>query len=244
MPKKINVTVWNEEDTNQSAYPEGIHAAIEAFLKHDGQIGTLRTATLSQPEHGLSREVLDSTDVLIWWGHIYHHMVDDAVVERVRQRVLFGMGLIVLHSGHASKIFQSLLGTNTGKLRWRESDDRERVWFIEHNHPITAGLGEYIEIPESETYGEFFNIPIPDELISISWYTGGEVFRSGCTFKRGSGKIFFFSPGHESYRIYDMPDIQRVIKNAVGWAAPVGYPVVEADEHKKSAEDIYKENSQ
>jgi len=244
MQKKINVTVWNEEDGNQAAYPEGIHVAIEAFLKNDEQIGTLRTATLNQPEHGLSQVILDDTDVLLWWGHSYHEAVDDTIVERVRQRVLLGMGLLVLHSGHASKIFQKLLGTNTGQLRWRESGDLERVWFIEHNHPITAGLGEYIEVPQSETYGEFFNIPIPDELISISWYSGGEVFRSGCTFKRGSGKIFYFSPGHESFRIYDMPDIQRVLKNAIGWAAPVGYPAVAADEHPKSAEDIYKESHQ
>ena len=243
MSKKINVTVWNEEDSSpeyQPAYPEGIHNAIAGFLKGDGQIGTLRTATLSQPEHGLTDDVLNDTDVLIWWAHRFHAEVADTIIERVRQRVLTGMGLIVLHSGHASKIMQVLLGTNTQKLRWREANELERVWIIEHNHPITAGVGEMIEIPQSETYGEYFNIPAPDELICISWYDGGEVFRSGCTFKRGNGKLFYFSPGHESYRIYDMPQIQRIIKNAIGWAAPVGYPNVASDEHPKSPQDIYK----
>ena len=246
MIKKINVTVWNEEDVppkHQPAYPEGIHNALAAFLKDDEQIGTLRTATQSQPEHGLSQEVLDDTDVLIWWAHIFHGKVEDEIVERVQQRVIKGMGLILLHSAHASKIFSKLLGTNTRNLRWREASERERVWVIEHNHPITAGVGEFIEIPESETYGEHFDIPAPDELLFISWYEGGEVFRSGVTYKRGSGKVFFFSPGHESFRIYDMPQIQLVIKNAIGWAAPVSYPEIATQHHPKSPEQIYKENN-
>ena len=243
--KKINVTIWNEENENpehQPAYPEGIHNAIAAFLKNDEQIETLRTATLSQPHHGLPPEVLNDTDVLLWWGHVHHDLVADDIVENVRQRVLAGMGLIVLHSAHASKIFSALLGTNTRQLRWRENNELERVWIINHTHPITAGVGEYIDIPESETYGEYFNIPAPDELISISWYSGGEVFRSGCTFQRGFGKIFYFSPGHESYRIYDMPQIQRVIKNAIGWAAPAAYPDIAFNEHKKTPQELYKEN--
>ena len=247
MPKKINVTVWNEEDPepkHQPAYPEAIHNAIAAFLKDDTQIATLRTATLSQPEHGLSQEILDDTDVLIYWAHVFHGAVEDEIVERIRQRVIKGMGLILLHSAHASKIFSRLLGTNTANLRWREAAERERVWVIEHNHPITAGIGDFIEIPESETYGEHFDIPAPDELLFISWYEGGEVFRSGVTYKRGSGKIFFFSPGHESFRIYDMPKIQRVIKNAIGWAAPVAYPEIPYQHHPKSPEAIYKESNQ
>jgi trehalose utilization protein len=241
MSKKINVTIWNEEDNNQAAYPEGIHTALAAFVKEHGQLGTLRTATLSQPEHGLSHDVLNDTDVLLWWGHMYHHKVSDEIVDRVRDRVIQGMGLIVMHSGHASKIFSKLLGTPTQKLRWREASERERVWVIDHNHPIAEGLDEYIEIPQSETYGEHFNIPKPDELIFISWYEGGEVFRSGCTFSRGSGKIFYFAPGHEGFRIYDMPEIQRIIKNGISWAAPVGYPKISADHHPKSPEAMYKE---
>jgi trehalose utilization protein len=244
MPKKINVTVWNEEDENpqyQPAYPEGIHNAIAAFLKEDEQIGTLRTATLSQPEHGLSNEVLNDTDVLIWWGHVHHHLVEDEVIARVQHRVYSGMGIIILHSGHASKIFSRLLGTETWRIRWRENNERERVWVIEHNHPIAEGIGEYIEIPHSETYGEHFGIAPPDELVFISWYEGGEVLRSGCTWKRGFGKMFYFSPGHESYRIYDMPQIQQVIKNAIGWAAPLGYPEVPTDEMKLSPEALCKE---
>jgi len=225
----MNVTVWNEQDHDQAAYKDGIHTTIAKFLSESGQFNKVRTATLSQAEHGLTEEVLNDTDVLLWWGHCSHHLVLDEIVERVARRVLGGMGLIILHSGHASKIFQKLLGTRTNMLRWREIGERELVWVIDHNHPITADIGEYIDIPQTEMYGEHFGIPTPDELLFISWYEGGEVFRSGCTFKRGFGKIFYFSPGHESFLIYEMPDIQRVLINAAKWACPVSYPKVESN---------------
>jgi len=218
---KINVTVWDETQGPIGPYPNGIYQAIADFLTKTGQFGNVRTATQPQPEHGLTTEVLANTDVLIWWGHCHHGEVEDAIVDRVYKRVMEGMGLIVLHSAHASKIFAKLMGTDTGVLRWREADELERVWKIEANHPITAGVPEYFNIPKSEMYGEYFCIPAPEELLFISWYEGGEVFRSGCTFTRGLGKIFYFSPGHETMPIYYMPEVQQVITNAVKWAAPL-----------------------
>ncbi|MBD2868890.1 ThuA domain-containing protein [Paenibacillus arenilitoris] len=221
----INVTVWNEyrhERHNEQVrgiYPEGIHNAIGGYLKSAGGF-EVRTAVLDDPDHGLGDEVLNSTDVLIWWGHLAHGEVRDDIVEKVRTRVLDGMGLIVLHSGHASKIFESLLGTKTGALKWRDDGEKERIWVIEHGHPIADGLGEYIEIPKEEMYGERFEIPAPDELVFISWFEGGEVFRSGCCYRRGKGKLFYFRPGHETFPIYHQPEILMVIANAVRWAAP------------------------
>jgi trehalose utilization protein len=179
----------------------------------------VRTATLDEPEHGLSQAVVDSTDVMIWWGHKAHKEVRDEVVETVRQRVLSGMGLIVLRSGHHSKIFKSLMGTNCS-LRWREAGEKERLWNIEPGHPITEGIGDCFEIPHCEMYGERFGIPTPDEVVFISWFQGGEVFRSGCTFHREHGRIFYFRPGHETFPIYHQKQVQRVIGNAVRWAAP------------------------
>ena len=225
MSKKLNVTVWNERDGGIGPYTDGIHQAIASFLRETGRFNEVRTATLPQPEHGLTEEVLNDTDVLLWWGHQYHHLVDDGVVYRVKQRVMNGMGLIALHSAHASKIFQQLMGTESWKLRWRDIGELERVWTVGHGHPITAGVPEHFAVPRSEMYGEWFRIPTPDELIFISWYAGGEVFRSGCTFKRGMGKIFFFSPGHEEYPIYFQPEVQRIIANACEWAAPNRNPV-------------------
>ncbi len=220
--KPISVTVWNEfvhEKTNPivaGVYPRGIHEAIAAGI---GPYGfRIRTATLEQPEHGLTQEVLNQTDVLIWWGHLAHEQVADEVVNRVHARVLQGMGLVVLHAGHRSKIFQKLMGT-TCDLKWREDAERERIWVVDPSHPITEGLGEYFEVEPEEMYGEFFDIPAPDELVFISWFQGGEVFRSGCAYKRGLGKIFYFRPGHETYPTYYNENVLRVIANAVRWAA-------------------------
>ncbi len=225
----IRVTVWNEfRHEKESAeiaaiYPDGIHGAIAAGLGREPGF-EVRTATLDEPEHGLADDVLAETDVLIWWGHRAHGEVSDEIVQRVQRRVLDGMGLVVLHSGHHSKIFRTLMGT-TCNLKWREANDKERLWVVNPSHPIADGIGEYIEILEEEMYGEFFDIPQPDDLVFVSWFTGGEVFRSGCCYQRGRGKIFYFRPGHESYPTYHNPEVQRVIDNAVRWAAPGDGPV-------------------
>jgi trehalose utilization protein len=217
------VTIWNEyrheRQSEQIAkiYPEGMHAAIAAGLSEHGL--TARTATLDEPEHGLTEAVLAETDVLIWWGHKAHAEVDDAIVERV----LNGMGLVVLHSGHFSKIFKKLMGT-TCDLKWREGNDKERLWVVAPGHPIVEGIGEYIELPAEEMYGEHFDIPQPETLVFVSWFTGGEVFRSGCCYARGAGKIFYFRPGHETYPTYHNKEVIHVIANGVRWAAPVSGP--------------------
>ncbi|WP_210608307.1 ThuA domain-containing protein [Priestia flexa] len=218
------VTVWNENRHEQKnpvvreVYPEGIHGAIASFLQEAGYAAA--TATLDEPEHGLTDEVLENTDVLVWWGHLAHEEVSDEVVKKVQQRVLDGMGLIVLHSGHFSKIFKTLMGTSCD-LKWREADEKERLWVIDPSHPIAEGISEFIELEREEMYGEHFDIPAPDELVFTSWFEGGEIFRSGCTYKRGNGKVFYFRPGHETYPTYHNKDIQRVIVNAVNWAKPV-----------------------
>lgn len=229
MKENIKVTVWNEyrhERENEyiaSIYPEGIHGAIASYLKKDNNF-EIRTATLDETDHGLTDDVLEDTDVLIWWGHKAHNEVRDDIVEKVYSRVQEGMGLIVLHSGHASKIFRKICGTNSERLKWREVGEKERLWVIEPNHPIVDGIGEYIEIPNEEMYGERFEIPAPDTLVFISWFEGGEVFRSGCCYNRGAGKVFYFRPGHETFPVYHQPEIQKVIGNAVKWAAPISGP--------------------
>lgn len=226
--KSLNVTVWNEfrhEKENPAVgkiYPDGIHEAIAQYLR-EGATLSVSTATLDEPEHGLTEEKLATTDVLLWWGHRAHGEVADEIVARVQQRVLEGMGLIVLHSGHFSKIFKTLMGT-TCNLKWREAGEKERVWVVEPSHPIADGLGEYFEIEATEMYGERFDIPTPDELVFLSWFEGGEVFRSGCCFYRGKGRIFYFRPGHETYPIYYHPQVQKVLSNAVRWAAPIDGP--------------------
>ena len=222
----IRVTVWHEfrhekkSEKVLATYPKGMHEAIAEGLRDSlGAQASVRTATLDEPSHGLTDEVLNNTDVMTWWGHMAHGEVQDSIVEKVHKRVLEGMGLIVLHSGHYSKIFRKLMGTGCG-LKWREVGELERLWCVNPGHPIADGLPEHFELPSEEMYGELFDIPQPDELVFLGWFEGGEVFRSGCCWTRGKGKVFYFQPGHETYPQYFNPTIRKVIANAVQYVAP------------------------
>lgn len=224
MTERIKTLVWNEHVDERKnpvvagIYPNGIHGCIVDALALDNQIEA-RAATLHDPDHGLTKAVLDETDILIWWGHVAHAAVKDEIVERVLARIWQGMGFVALHASHYSKIFKRLMGTSCS-LTWREAGERERVWVCNPAHPIATGIDRCFEIENTEMYGEPFAIPAPDEIVFISWYEGGEVFRSGCTWKRGNGRIFYFAPGHEMYPIYFNPSVQLVLRNAVRWAAP------------------------
>lgn len=225
--KPLRVVVWGENVHEQqdaavaAIYPDGMHAAIAAGIRENLPDAEVSMATLQEPEHGLTAERLAATDVLTWWGHRAHAEVSDAVAERVQRRVLEGMGLIVLHSAHYSKIFKRLMGT-TCSLTWRVAGERERLWVCNPGHPIAQGIDRCFELPKEEMYGEPFAVPAPEEQVFISWFEGGEVFRSGCCWRRGNGKIFYFQPGHEIYPTYYDANIRRVIANAVAWARPQG----------------------
>ncbi|MBD2844087.1 ThuA domain-containing protein [Paenibacillus sp. IB182496] len=220
----LRVTIWNEYRHERrrpdvgGIYPDGIHGCLAERLAAADL--TIRTATLDEPEHGLTEEALADTDVLLWWGHTAHREVEDAVVDRVAARVLGGMGLIALHSAHYSKVFKKLMGTSCSLL-YRDIGEKERLWVTAPSHPIAAGLGAYFELEREEMYGEFFDVPRPDEVVFTSWFAGGEVFRSGCCYARGQGRIFYFRPGHELYPTYRDANVLRVIANAIRWAAPV-----------------------
>lgn len=232
----IRVTIWNEfrheptEERVRAIYRDGIHGAIASAFADDPRF-TVRTATLDEPDHGLGGTTLDETDVLMWWGHLAHDEVADAVARRVQERVLEGMGFIALHSAHLSKPFKLLMGTSCS-LRWRKKGERQRVWNLAPSHPVTRGIGEQFVVPVSEMYGERFDIPEPDQLLFISWFQGGEVFRSGCTWNRGSGRVLYFSPGDQVYPIFYQAEIRRVLVNAAEWCAatmrtPLAVPNVE-----------------
>lgn len=224
MSKTLRVTVWNEFVHERelpeirAVYPEGIHGCLRSFLEKEQDI-TVKCVTLDMPNQGITKELLDNTDVLIWWSHARQDDITDETVRLVRNAVHSGMGLIALHSAHFSRIMRDLLGT-TMTLHWRHGD-REKLWCIDPTHPIAQGVPACIDIPEEEMYGECFDIPRPDDIIFIGWFAGGQVFRSGVTFTRGRGKIFYFQPGHEEAPVYEHPDIQRIITNAVRWAAPL-----------------------
>jgi trehalose utilization protein len=224
MSRPLRVTVWNENRHERNPahkahelYPQGLHAPIADALREAGM--EVRCAVLDEHEHGLTEHVLETTDVLTWWGHCAHGDVMDHIVDRVHERVLEGMGLVCLHSAHYSKIFKKLMGTSCS-LKWREAGERERLWVVERGHPIASGLPEHFALEHEEMYGETFDIPAPDTLVFISWFAGGEVFRSGCCYHRGRGKVFYFRPGHETYPTYYDQNVLRAIANGVRWAAP------------------------
>ena len=219
----MKITIWNEfiqEKTDEpvaAVYPNGIHNVIADYLRSEGlDVGT---ATLNEPEHGLSEATLSETDVLVWWGHKAHREVDDKIVDKIQDRILNGMGLVILHSAHYSKIFKRMMGTSCDLGIVRDDAKRERVWVIEPNHPICRGLNKYFDIPNTEVYGERFDVPDPDTLVFLRSFEGGEVFRTGCGYRRGLGKIFYFRPGHETYPIFYQTEVQQIIKNSILWAA-------------------------
>ena len=218
----MKVTVWNE-NYHEKKHPEilemykgGLHEYIASFLRCDDI--EVRAVTLDDEEQGLSEEILDDTDVLIWWGHARHHLVEDEAVDRVQKHILRGMGFIALHSAHYSKVFKRMMGTSCS-LKWRDHS-RERIWTVDPSHPIAKGIDETFVLEDEEMYGEFFDIPKPESVVFIGWYNTGEVFRSGCTFTRGNGKIFYFQPGHETNGSFLNENVQKIIRNAVRWACP------------------------
>lgn len=219
----IRVTVWNEflhrdDPLVQSVYPDGMHQELaRAIRERCPRPVKVRTAVLDDPECGLGDDVLEATDVLLWWGHLAHDRVPDELAARVHARVLRGMGFVALHSGVRSKPFRMLMGT-TCTFRWRHGDDRELVWVVAPGHAIARGLPPVVQIPAHEMYGEFFDIPAPDEIVFISSFTGGEVVRSGSCFSRGDGRVFAFTPGHEKNPVYHQPEIRQIVANAVAWA--------------------------
>jgi trehalose utilization protein len=234
MPDTIRVTVWNEfrHEKKHAAiakiYPKGMHAAIGAHLEKQPGM-SVALAALDDPEQGLSDAALDATDVLVWWGHVAHGEVKDEAAVKVQKRVWQGMGLVALHSAHMSKPFMRLMGTDC-MLKWREAGEKERLWVVDHAHPIARGLGDCFELEHEEMYGEPFGVPAPEELVFVSWFAGGEVFRSGCCWHRGCGKVFYFRPGHESYPTYHDATVLKAIANGVRWAAtPRGDAVVQGN---------------
>jgi len=236
----IRLCIWNEfrhelREPVKSLYPEGIHRAIADGIDCEGI--DIRFAILDDPEQGLSDEILNNTDVLIWWAHLAHREVADSLAAKIRDRVLAGMGLIVLHSGHMSKIFQAVMGTSC-TLRWRQIGEKERLWTVDPSHPIVKGVPETFTLEHEEMYGEPFGIPDDGKIVFMSWFAGGDVFRSGVTFQRGAGKVFYFAPGHETFPTYYDRNVLKVISNAVRWAAPAEYFPIECRKWAEPEEKV------
>lgn len=243
----MKVTVWGEEyleraslgdrpepinyfgyvDKAREIYPDDVHTAVAGFLRERLPDATVRTSSLSEPEVGLGASLLADTDVLVWWSHVKHHLVPDETVENIWQRIREGMGLVMLHAGIESKILRRVLGTSCNAGGWRQSDDWEAIWTVDPSHSIARNVPAHFVIPTEEVYGEYFDIPTPDQLVFLSSFRGGEVFRSGCCWHRGNGRIFYFRPGHESHPTYHQAEVQQIIANGVVWAARDDKPTLD-----------------
>lgn len=221
--KMLNITIYNEfkhereSESVAAIYPNGIHGLLAEFIGNNIECN-IKTFTVDDVNEGLTDEVLDNTDVLLWWGHMAHDLVDDEVAVRVRNHVHEGMGAIFLHSGHHSKPFKLLMGT-TCNLLWGEGV-KEVVWTTDLTHPIAKGIPDHFILEKEELYGEVFDIPTPDATVFTSWFESGHVFRSGCAYARGRGRIFYFQPGHEEYPTFKNEIVQKVIMNAIEWTTP------------------------
>ena len=221
----MNVFVWYENrplpeavEAEHRLYPDGIQGALKELYEAENDM-TVRTGVMQDPDQGLADADLEWADVVVYFGHKHWREIADDRVDALQRRVLSGMGLVLLHSSHASKIFARLMGTRTQCLRWRENDEWQRVWTVMPGHSIAAGLErEYFIIPQDETYGEYFEIPQPDELVFLTTAQGGEVLRSGCCWYRGQGRVFYFSSGHETYPVYYQAEVRRILLNAARWA--------------------------
>ena len=230
--KKIRVTIWNEylhepvEEAAHALYPDGIHNFIKDFLKDDENL-EIRTCVLDDEDYGLSDEILENTDVLIFWAHIAHGRIPDEVAMKIRERVYNGMGFIPLHSAHKSKPFMYTVGCN-GNLTWGD-EVKEIIFNTAPSHPIAKGIPEHFIIDREEMYGEYFSIPQPDSVVFTSWFESGYVFRSGCCFLRGVGKVFYFQPGHETSASFYNEYVQKIIRNAIYWTAPTEMGVDKSD---------------
>lgn len=219
MPNPIRVLVWSEFSEPKEVYPHGIHGAVaDALNKLDGV--TAATATLDDADQGVSEAALAGADVLAWFGHVKHGAVTDVSVDRIVKHVKErGMGFLGLHSTHFAKPFKALMETECSWRTYVEDGKSAEIHVWDASHPIAQGVPNFV-IPKEEWYGEPYKVPPPDSVVLVGLYTDRrEIARDGMTWTAGKGRVFYFRPGHETFPIYFMPEVQKILGNAARWLA-------------------------
>ena len=227
---KRKVVVWSEGSANvdegsKKVYPEDINTAIaEGLAPLKARGWEIVKATLGDPDQGISDELLAGTDVLIWWGHKKHGEVKNELVDKIDQRVRDGkMGFIATHSSHFAKPFKKLMGTACSWGEYVVDGTSVEILVKEPSHPICRGVRSF-KLPKIERYGEPFAVPAPEAVPLDGRYTKPDgktaPARMGLCWAVGKGKVFYFTPGHETYDDYYRPEVRRIFVNAVQWAAP------------------------
>jgi trehalose utilization protein len=217
--RQRTILVWSEGTAPKEVYPNDIRGAVAAELaKLRGY--TVKTATLSDPEQGISQAALDATDVLIWWGHLKHGDVSDTGVERIVKRVREGgMGIIFLHSAHFAKPLKAVLGASGAWKDYVNDRSPHRITVADPKHPIARGVRDFV-IPQEERYEEPFIVPTPEAVVFEGYYEKTKTkARQGLCWTIGKGRVFYFRPGHEEFPVFFMPEVRRIMRNAALWAA-------------------------
>jgi len=231
-PPKLRVLLWSERTEPVEIYPTGINGALADYLnKQDGI--EAKTAQLSDPEAGLGEAALANADVLIWFGHKKHKDVPDEIVERVVRHIRErGLGFIALHSAHYSKPLKVALQASGSWSDYQNRGWAEQVWVVSPNHPLAKGLKDFT-LPKEEIYTEPFDVPAPEAVILEATWPSGHRTRECMVWTLGKGRFVYLRPGHEEYPTFFIPEMQRLISNAVLWAgkrtnAPANLPRREA----------------
>jgi len=217
-PPKIRVLLWSEQTEPKDVYPKGINGALADYLRQFSDI-EVKTASLSDPDAGLSEAVLAKTDVLIWFGHRRHAEVPDEAVDRILRHVRErGMGFFGLHSTHYSKVIKRLLNATGSWSSYVNHGKPEQMWVVLPGHPIAKGVSDFT-IPQTEIYTEPFDVPLPEAVIVEGTWESGHRSRDVMTWTIGKGRVVYIRAGHETYPIFFMPQMQRLVSNAVRYAA-------------------------
>jgi trehalose utilization protein len=222
-PPKRRIVVWSEGSAPKDVYPNDINAAVAEGLK-SLRGWDVAAASLKDPDQGFPGDTLAKTDVLIWWGHVHHGAVKDALIEQIVGRVKNdGMGFIALHSSHYSKALRKLLGTDCGFAAYVADGSGLDVTVKAKDHPIARGIDNF-SLAHTERYSEPFQIPEPETVVFDGVYKrpdgSTEASRQGLVWTVGKGKVFYFQPGHETYPHFFDKNVRKILRNAVRWVAP------------------------
>ena len=275
---RIQVVVWDEQQEKQKrAYPNYLGNHIASHLQKNESLDVL-SVNLNDPGQGLSDEVLENCEVMVWWGHVRHTEISLETSKKLIRRVKEGkLNLIFLHSAHWANPFIEAMNEvvrhrvenkyaalgNKVEIEYAYIPDSNRFTVpplgsivkpsiyerkfphgnvkvrvdmpscvfpfyrpdgkpstlitLKPKHPIAQGIPSSFTIPETEMYDEPFHIPEPDEVIFEERWDAGEWFRSGALWQIGEGKVFYFRPGHELYKVFYEPLPLKIVENAVLW---------------------------
>lgn len=110
----INVVVWDEQQPAQKeAYDDFLGNEIASYLEKQSGI-SVRTVNLASPEKGIADNVLNSCDVLIWWGHVRQFEITPEQGKAIVKRIKSGqLDLIALHSAHWATPFVEAMKDRT-----------------------------------------------------------------------------------------------------------------------------------